>query len=367
MNVLTDRKPLIAAAAFLFGAGVLSAIYLWLQSLQFAQPNPSALWSWSFESWTSDSLGAGGGVIRTVHEPIALFRNLALIVLATIGSAIGAHYALAIFGRGARPGNGADSRQVEATRRQLDNEASTIMELFQSQIEKNRSFSAALDSGHKNLAASKSHDQVRAVVQFLIAENKQMLRNNEDYEQKLQESRSQIESLRTALTKSQELTVRDSLTNAFSRRYFDETLANAVRDAKKSGTALSLVMADIDNFKRINDTYGHPIGDEVLKKFSEVMMDYANNGETVARYGGEEFAIILPTARVQEAASLAEQIRTKLESKHWVVKGCAPIGVVTASFGVAELNADDGPSDLIEQADAKLYRSKSAGRNRVSK
>jgi diguanylate cyclase len=183
----------------------------------------------------------------------------------------------------------------------------------------------------------------------------------------LSDSRAQIESLRAALAESQEVSSRDSLTQAYTRRYFDQSLPEAARKARENRKPLSLIMADIDHFKGVNDRFGHPVGDDVLRKFSELLIANTKGKDSVARYGGEEFAIILPETPAQVAASLAEQIRKKLEEKRWAVKGGAVIGRVTASFGVAELDADESPDELIRRADVKLYQSKSAGRNRVSR
>ncbi len=125
-------------------------------------------------------------------------------------------------------------------------------------------------------------------------------------------------------------------------------------------------MADIDNFKKINDTFGHPVGDEVIKKFADLMAETTKDQGYVARYGGEEFAIVLPAMSGAQAAGIAEGIRKALETQRWGVRGGPKLGKVTASFGVSQLNDGEAPETLIEKADAKLYESKAAGRNRVS-
>ncbi len=241
-----------------------------------------------------------------------------------------------------------------------------LLHLAQSHSQQNQAYSAALNSGQSSLAASRSSDQIRSAIQFLIGANKRMLRSNEEYESRLRESQAQIQSLRAALAETQELTARDSLTNAYSRRHFDETLAKLVRKAGAGGQALSLVIADIDHFKDINDTFGHPVGDDVLRMVSDLLIDNTKGSDSVARYGGEEFAIILPETPAAAAAQLAEQIRKKLAAKRWVVRGGASVGAITASFGVAELDAGESAEDLVRRADEKLYVSKAAGRNLVS-
>jgi len=140
-----------------------------------------------------------------------------------------------------------------------------------------------------------------------------------------------------------------------------------IRKADKSSAPLSLILADIDHFKRINDNFGHPIGDEVLKKFAEILQAGAGESGSVARYGGEEFAIILPATSAPAAGKLADEIRERLESTKWLMRGVTPLGVITASFGVAQHHAEESPDSLIQRADAKLYLSKATGRNRVSR
>ena len=105
-------------------------------------------------------------------------------------------------------------------------------------------------------------------------------------------------------------------------------------------------MADIDHFKKINDGHGHLIGDEVLKNFAKTMSKHVEDKDTVARYGGEEFAIIMPAVSYAEAKLAAERIRAEFENKKWAIKGGAPIGRITASFGVAQLAPRESAESL---------------------
>jgi diguanylate cyclase len=161
--------------------------------------------------------------------------------------------------------------------------------------------------------------------------------------------------------------MRDPLTALSNRRYFDTSLERELADAQARGAPLSLVMGDIDNFKKINDLFGHQIGDEILKMFARVLTDNVHSRDTVARYGGEEFAIILPETRLESAKQLTERMRSQVEGMELAVSESGQeIGKVTASFGVAELGPADDADALIQRADAKLYEAKCAGRNRVA-
>lgn len=343
-----------AASAFALGrAGYLSA------------PDISSLWSLALEDWETASVGASGERVRVAHEPFALARNLALICASIVGIVLGAPRVVAMVMRSGRA-VAASPDDLAQTRRLIDGELGTILSLVRSHLESNENYSAALAKGHKELATTTSPDQIRAAIVLLIAENQKMLRETEEHQRRLEESRRLIAELRAELAKTQELNVRDALTQVFTRRHFDQTLAREARDAAAAERALSLIMADIDHFKKINDGHGHLIGDEVLKNFARTMSKHVEEKDTVARYGGEEFAIIMPSVSFAEAKATAERIRAEFENKKWAIKGGAPIGRITASFGVAQLAPRESAESLIQRADAKLYLSKSRGRNLVS-
>lgn len=163
------------------------------------------------------------------------------------------------------------------------------------------------------------------------------------------------------------LSTTDGLTGLANRRHFDEVLEKEWSRARRSRLPISLLMLDVDWFKAYNDHYGHPAGDEILRRLAQVLKDAASRpGDLVARYGGEEFAVILPGVDCQSAMVLAERIRHEislLSLPH--IKGLG--GVVTVSIGVASMDLNDkyAVSTLLGNADLALYRAKAAGRNRV--
>ena len=176
--------------------------------------------------------------------------------------------------------------------------------------------------------------------------------------------------LRTTVSESRKLSTTDELTGLTNRRFFGQQLPREVERAVRYGRALSLIMCDIDHFKRVNDTYGHGAGDEVLKQFGARLRECLRRGvDWAARLGGEEFAIVLPETGYQSALEVARKLRTLISDTPFTTQDRSI--AVTASFGlcgVDQVSAGDRKVSqrLLEVADAALYRSKHAGRNRVT-
>lgn len=159
----------------------------------------------------------------------------------------------------------------------------------------------------------------------------------------------------------------DPLTGLANRRQFDETLRQEWNRARRSGSGLALLMIDIDHFKQLNDTFGHPAGDACLREVAQVLAaSAARSSEWLARYGGEEFVVVLPSSTLDDARAVAQAMRASVERLRLVAP--EPGGVVTVSIGVGfqESIATDDPSVLVAAADAALYDAKHAGRNRVA-
>jgi diguanylate cyclase (GGDEF)-like protein/PAS domain S-box-containing protein len=156
------------------------------------------------------------------------------------------------------------------------------------------------------------------------------------------------------------LATTDELTGIANRRELTRILEHEIDRARRYGTPLSLIMYDLDRFKKVNDTFGHGVGDDVLKDVVRLVTANIRNIDVAARWGGEEFMVLLPQSDLAAAAKVAEKVRRTIEDFRF-----DRVGTVTASFGVSELAPDDDPDSLLNRVDKALYRAKDRGRNRV--
>jgi diguanylate cyclase (GGDEF)-like protein len=167
-------------------------------------------------------------------------------------------------------------------------------------------------------------------------------------------------------SKIKQMAITDNLTNLYNRRYFMELLKNEVLRSRRFKKPLSVALIDIDDFGHYNNTHGHPMGDKLLREFSDILRSDVRSIDTVGRYGGEEFIIIIPDAGPEEASLVGERIRCSVEKQYFEGDGDQPGGRITISLGVATcINNSLSEEELIKEADKALYKAKSAGKNRV--
>ncbi len=172
--------------------------------------------------------------------------------------------------------------------------------------------------------------------------------------------------LRTSVRQTIELAVTDGLTGLSNRRYLDNHLKTLFNRAAARGRSLSVCITDIDRFKQVNDTYGHDVGDEVLKEFANRVRSTVRGADLACRYGGEEFVVVMPDTDAAVAAVIAERLRSLIENEPFVLRRSGVTLNITASLGIAcnEQGAET-PEQLLKQADKALYEAKNGGRNRV--
>ncbi len=174
--------------------------------------------------------------------------------------------------------------------------------------------------------------------------------------------------MRENYTRSLSLALTDSLTGLYNRRYLEAHLQSMIERAQTSGKPLSLFMLDIDHFKKVNDTFGHAGGDEVLRRVGGLISHNLREFDLTARTGGEEFVVVMPDTPVAAAQMVADRMRVTIAETDMPLRGAATVEPqhVTISIGVAALRAGEGGEELLRRADEALYAAKNGGRNRVS-
>jgi diguanylate cyclase len=230
-----------------------------------------------------------------------------------------------------------------------------------------RTFTQTLATGATNLASA-GDDMVRArhVVDGLLTQMQDLLVRQQALEHALGTAAENLGEMRGQLDAMRKEVATDSLTGLTNRKYFEVELTAAVRDAHKHNLPLCLAMVDIDHFKRINDNFGHPVGDQVLRVVASILARVVPRQAVAARYGGEEFALVLPGLTLQQAVDLCETLRLDVASKSLRNKSSGQsLGTITVSAGVAQLRAGEAMTVLVDHADRALYTAKHEGRNRV--
>jgi diguanylate cyclase len=208
---------------------------------------------------------------------------------------------------------------------------------------------------------------VRNVVDFLINTTREILRSSNHLENRLFEATIEADTLRQKMASLKTKALTDALTGLVNRWGLEKLLVQEISQAKETGKELSIIMADIDHFKEINDTFGHLVGDNVIKMFAATLTDFVKGRDLVVRYGGEEFLIVLPDTPLAGAVTLSRKMQSFLENMKWKRKESGKVlGKVTLSFGVAKYRPGESIEDFIHRADRALYYSKQNGRNRVT-
>lgn len=211
-----------------------------------------------------------------------------------------------------------------------------------------------------------SPEDLRSVVGKLAHAVASSVSKNEQLEERLNAATKQIGAMQEEIKDIDDKANTDSLTQVSNRRRFDSFLSQALLDASASSQPVSMIICDVDHFKKFNDTWGHQVGDQVLRFVASTLRNNAKGKDLVARYGGEEFAIVLTETPLANARAVAESMRAAIESTKLHKKTTKEsLGSITASFGVAEFDGTMSEAELLQIADDALYHAKRNGRNRV--
>jgi len=249
-------------------------------------------------------------------------------------------------------GTDVESAAIRRTGAELRSTMGQVLRRLDSAGADASAFGETLSQANGSLAAIPGADasKVQAVVLRLSGATTDMVRRNRDLETELRKSTVQIGALQDRLDQARREAFTDALTGIGNRRCFD----------------LCLLLIDIDHFKRFNDSFGHRIGDQVLKVVGAKLKEMSRGADVPARYGGEEFALLLLNAPFEAAMQRGDQLREALASNYLRNKSTGDVyGQITVSIGVAKFRATDTIETFVARADAALYQAKSAGRNRV--
>lgn len=215
----------------------------------------------------------------------------------------------------------------------------------------------------RDTLSSESPERVGEV----LKQTQDMQTEVERLRRQLENSRREIGDLRREVQAIRQESLVDPLTSVANRRAFDQRLLTCLLAAEAAGTttSVSLILIDIDHFKRINDTYGHGFGDQVLKAVAQVLKALCHQDGLAARIGGEEFALLLPGMPLEDARMLAESVRTRVAASRIRRSNGDELARVTVSLGVTAMRAGDTAPSLLDRSDAAMYAAKGSGRDRV--
>lgn len=228
-------------------------------------------------------------------------------------------------------------------------------------------FGVALTEWSADVLAGQVAEKLRIETADILNDTRVMQSAISVLNDRLERSQDEIGRLRQEINRAREDALSDALTGLANRRRFDLALASSLADSATAPDGPSLLLADIDHFKNINDNYGHLFGDKVLRAVAQVLKDNVKGGDMAARFGGEEFVILLPETSIDGACAVAENIRSKIARCRVMRSGTTDfLDSLSISIGVAHYRHGESPADFLGRADSALYAAKTQGRNRVT-
>jgi diguanylate cyclase len=259
-----------------------------------------------------------------------------------------------------------ESRALQQATQRIEASLGQVVEYLTSAGRETNNYGRTLQTFSDKITDNDRAGDIRAMLREVMSETRNVVETNRLLEIRLDSSTQEIRQLRQNLDEVKREAMTDALTGIANRKLFDLMLREAAAQAMESGEKLCLAMVDIDFFKKFNDTYGHPMGDQVLKLVARTLVDSIKGQDTAARYGGEEFAVVLPKTPLRSAIAAGENIRENVATKQVTNKRTGEImGQITLSAGIAEYRLGESLGHLIQRADEALYAAKKAGRNRV--
>lgn len=267
-----------------------------------------------------------------------------------------------------------DTYFVDSDRRQLDllrdavgklieQLSNTVINEFTDELD---AYDSVLESCVEKLDGIPNAEDLKMLASLLSRASTHARESTSSAKQTIERMKRELEELKTAFMELERHALQDSLTGAGNRRAFDQLFREQLSHSQKVGESCCLLLVDIDEFKKFNDTYGHLVGDKVLRFVALMLTKMIKGRDKLARYGGEEFAIVLPETDFAGGMSLASSIVSSIAKTRLIVgEKQDTLDPVTVSVGVACCREDDLPETLFERADQALYKAKQSGRNKA--
>lgn len=223
---------------------------------------------------------------------------------------------------------------------------------------------ALTDVSKKLTNGNYSQDEMQALLQNVVQNTESVLTKNMVLEEELNRQARAMEALQKDLERVRHEAMTDSLTNLSNRKAFENQMTKLIDTAENKGETFSIILMDIDHFKEFNDSFGHQVGDQVLRLVAKTLVEGIKGRDFVARYGGEEFAILLPGTNQHAGERVANALRDAVAKKEIINRSNGEkMGRITLSGGITEYYNGDIRDDLVERADKALYEAKDKGRN----
>ncbi len=260
----------------------------------------------------------------------------------------------------------AEQKFLSQVKAEIDAELKRAMSVIADAAAESGIFDENLSSFSSKLSPTTPVEQIREAVAKVAQETQAMIKQNAELKTELAQTNQQLDELSVNLDRAHRESQIDPLTEIGNRKFFDRELARTMNEARENNQALSLLIVDIDHFKKFNDVHGHLVGDQVLRLVARTLVENLKGRDVIARYGGEEFVILLPFTRPQDAERVGNQLCLNLATKRVKRRiSNEVLGGVTISIGATGYIKDESSDNFIARADGALYKAKQSGRNRV--
>lgn len=259
-----------------------------------------------------------------------------------------------------------DYKSLETIRQELQNIIGNIQSEHSNSSSELCGYIGSLNKFVEILDGDGEKSQLSTETQKMVENTRSTEQHQRKFETQMSSMMEEIETLRGQLEQVREESMTDALTGLANRKAFDQMLEQAIQDNGEQESPFCLIIGDIDHFKMFNDTYGHLVGDKVLRYVGKTIKACVKGKDMAARFGGEEFVLVLPDTDIKGGEIVAEQVRNAISKSNLTDhKNNQEYGKITISLGIGQYQAGEQPNQLLERTDKALYQAKKNGRNRV--